>query len=107
VKMSGVFGDSMCHVFFFVFFCFFLETVWWEDALLKQTGERMFWWEQTCDFFSWELPGERACDALLELMRERTCGIWKRYKYNPTDRGWCYSMGSPCLLHWPLLSMTS
>jgi hypothetical protein len=35
--------------------------------------------------FFWKLPGERACDVLLEWMLERTCDVRKGYKYNPRD----------------------
>jgi hypothetical protein len=34
--------------------------------------------------FSWKLPGNRACDVMLQWMLERTRGVWKGYKYNPT-----------------------
>lgn len=37
--------------------------------------------------FYGKLPGERACDDLLEGTRERTRGVWKEYKYNSTDSG--------------------
>jgi hypothetical protein len=49
--------------------------------------------------FFWKLPGERACDVLLEWMLERTCDVWKGYKYNPTNSGVCSDIGSPCFLH--------
>ena len=35
--------------------------------------------------FSWMLSGERACDVLLECTLERTCDVWKEYKYSPID----------------------
>jgi hypothetical protein len=37
--------------------------------------------------FFWKLLGKRACDVLLDWTLERTCDIWKGYKYNPTDSG--------------------
>jgi hypothetical protein len=45
VESSGYVGDSVvsCAVF--------LETVLWEDVLLKQTHERMFCWAQTRGVF--------------------------------------------------------
>lgn len=46
--------------------------------------------------FLWKLPGERACDVLLEWMLERTCDVWKWDKYNPTDSGPCCGIGPPC-----------
>ena len=67
VGISGFVGDSV------VSWDIFLETVSWEDVLLRQTHERMFCWEQTHVVFFWKLPGERACD------------VWKEHKYNPTD----------------------
>jgi hypothetical protein len=40
--------------------------------------------ENRCVVFFWKLPGERACDVLLEQMFERTWDVWKEYKSNPT-----------------------
>jgi hypothetical protein len=37
--------------------------------------------------FFWKLPGERACDVLLEWTLERTRDVCKGYKCNPTDSG--------------------
>jgi hypothetical protein len=45
----------------------------WDAVLLKQTHKK---------------------DALETL--ERTCDVWKEYKYNPTDREWHSFIGSPC-----------
>ena len=42
--------------------------------------------------FFLKLSGERACNSLLEWMLERTCDVWKEYKYNPSDKeaiSWC------------------
>jgi hypothetical protein len=74
--------------------------------------------------FLWKLTGKRACDNLLEWTLERIHGVWKVYKYNPTEKQQHSDTGSPghsllvflgfywylCLLttllwHWfPLLS---
>jgi hypothetical protein len=35
--------------------------------------------------FFWKLFCERACDILLKWALEKTCDVWKVYKYNPTD----------------------
>jgi hypothetical protein len=36
---------------------------------------------------SWK---KEACDVLLKQILERTCDVWKRYKYNSTDDGQCW-----------------
>ena len=48
--------------------------------------------------FFWKQPGKRACDVWLEWMLERICGMWKGYKYNPTDSGQCCGIDLPCFL---------
>jgi hypothetical protein len=37
--------------------------------------------------FFWKIPGKGACDVLLEQTLERTCDVWKQFKYNPIDSG--------------------
>ena len=76
--MSDLFGDSVvpCDVL--------LEDVLWEDVLLIQRSERVFWWSrklsefllsQTCDrMFFWLQTLER----ILEICKE----------YNTTDSKW-------------------
>jgi hypothetical protein len=61
------------------------------------------------DFSFWKLPGKRACNILLEQTLERTRGVWKGYKYNPTSSGQC-SVALVCLathasLHLALLTL--
>ena len=64
---------------------YFAEADIWEDVLLR-----------TDVMFSRKQPGKRACDVWLEWMLERICGMWKGYKYNPTDSGQLCGIGSPC-----------
>lgn len=90
-----------------------------------------FWklsWERTCtrgcfcwhrhvggcyaenrNVFFWNLSGKGACDVLLVQTLERTRGVWKGYKYNPTSSGQC-SVALVCLathasLHLALLTL--
>lgn len=53
--------------------------------------------------FFWKLPGKRACDVLLERRLERTCDVWKVYKYNPVDSGLFLPLIAG--LHWSLLTL--
>lgn len=56
---------------------YFTEADMWDDVLLSTDT-----W-----YFSGNQPGKRTCDVLLVGMLERTCDVWKGFKYNPTDRG--------------------
>ena len=69
-EIVGFFGESVvsCDVF--------LEAVLWEDVLLRPSHERVLFWNLSC---------ERVCDVLLEQRFGRLHGVWKDYKYNPTD----------------------
>jgi hypothetical protein len=61
----------------------------------KLSYERMFWVRTEHVVFFWKLPGERARDGMLDRMLARTHDVWKEYKYNLTDSGWCSGIGSP------------
>lgn len=86
---------------------FSLEHILWEDVLLRLTWGRMFCWEPACDVF-WKLCGKRACNVLEEWMLERTCVIWKVYKYNLTvdNTVWqCFALLFFSSLLWTLLTL--
>jgi hypothetical protein len=56
----------------------------------------------------WKLPGERACDVLLERMLERTHDVWKGHKYNPTYGGrCCVVLVRLATFFWSSFAMTS
>ena len=91
MRISGFTQDSVesCDAF--------LETVLGESVCAENRHMVLFW----------KPSGERACDVLLEQTPERTCDVWKEYKYNPTDDGQHSGISSPCLLLSSLLIITS
>lgn len=75
---------------------FFLEIVLWRPVLVRTDTWRFFW----------KLPGERACDVLLEWMPERTYDVCKEYK--STHGGRHSRNSSPCnswLVFWDLMML--
>ena len=72
-----------------------------------EVGMRGYMAENRHMVFIWRMSDERLYDVLLEWMLEKTCDVWKEYKYNPIEsrQGSCTGspcnscIGSPCFLH--------
>ena len=77
----------------------------------KLSYERMLCWEQTGGVFQEAARGQgEAHEVWLEWMLERTCDIWKGYKYNPADTGqWMlwhwFTLLRFASLRWALLTL--